>query len=226
VHWLKKWLKTYLFRKVCKTKPKAVKWSFMVELHQHTAVCGRVLFGNKIKYMWCKKCLWVLALAALWGALSTYWYMCKIKGVCDMSMAAPVAEAPIAQPAVKAVVVTPVTAWNEVAAEPLVVYFGADGDNVLTEGVDAKLKAIVAYMQQNGGARISVTGHTNVHSNNEYTMKLGQSRADKLKSLLVSYGAPTSAIETNSRGQSMLAAPATTQAGQALNRRAVVSIIK
>jgi outer membrane protein OmpA-like peptidoglycan-associated protein len=170
--------------------------------------------------MWCKKCLWVLGLAALWAVLSTYWYMCNIKGVCDVSMAAPVAEAPSIMKEA-----TPNATWKQVAADPLVVYFGADGDNILTEGVDAKLKDIVAYMQQNPSAKIAITGHTNAHSDNAYTVRLGQQRADKLKELLVSYGASADAITTNSRGQSQLAAPATTEEGQALNRRAVVSII-
>jgi peptidoglycan-associated lipoprotein len=146
--------------------------------------------------------------------------MCKIKNVCDMSMAAPMVEAPaVTTPA------TPIATWKQVTVEPLVVYFGADGDNVLTEGVEQKLKDIVTYMQQNPTARIAVTGHTNVHSNNEYTEKLGKQRADKLKELLVSYGASAAAITTNSRGQTQLAAPATTAEGQALNRRAIVSVI-
>jgi peptidoglycan-associated lipoprotein len=146
-----------------------------------------------------------------------YWYVCVIKGFCGD--AAPIAAAPTTQ------IVTPQDTWASVTAEPLIVYFGVNGDNVITEGVEEKLRAIVAYMQANPSARIAITGHTNIHSSNAYTYSLGMQRALKLKALLASYGAPQAAITVNSRGQSQLAAPATTEANQALNRRAVISII-
>lgn len=165
-----------------------------------------------------KPCLWVLAAAFVWGALSTYWYMCTIKGLCTSAQntAEIVSEQPPA---------TPQSVWESVAREPLLVYFGINNDNILTEDVEPKLRAVVAYLQTHPSAQIAITGHTNVHRNDAYTVRLGKERAEKVKELLVSYGASPTSIITFSRGQYVLAAPATTPENQALNRRAVISVI-
>ncbi len=165
-----------------------------------------------------KPCLWVLGAAFLWGALSTYWYMCTIKGVCS-------AQTKVPQVVSMPLPVTPEGTWESLTQDPLIVYFGVNNDNVLTEDVEPKLRAVVAYMQAHPSAHIAVTGHTNVHRDDAYTVRLGKERAEKVKELLVTYGASPAAIQTFSRGQYVLAAPATTAENQALNRRAVISVI-
>ena len=152
-----------------------------------------------------QKC-WILALLALlWALGSAYWYTCYIKYACTVT-------APIA------------VAHYEM--QPLVVYFGADSDNILTEGIDANLHKTAEYLAQVSGTRVRITGHTNVHSNHAYTDTLGLERAEKVEALLVSYGAPAGSIETVSKGQDELAASPTTQEAQSLNRRAIITEIK
>ena len=165
-----------------------------------------------------KPCLWVLAAAFLWGTLSTYWYMCIIKGLCSNT-------APVQQIVTEQQPITPQSTWEGMERDPLIVYFGINNDDVLTDDVEPRLRAIVAYMQTHPSAQIAITGHTNVHRDDAYTVRLGKERAEKVKELLVSYGASPASIITFSRGQYVLAAPATTPENQALNRRAVISVI-
>ncbi len=173
-----------------------------------------------------KKCAWLLLLIPLWFLGSAYWYTCHTKGLCgDMSMPN-MALTSTGITGTAASVATLANTWTEVKAKPLTVYFAADSDNVLTEGVDAKLKNIVEYMKQNVDAKISIAGHTNYHKDTAYTEKLGLVRAEKLKSLLVSYGADASRIATASMGQRQTVAAFSDKNAANLNRRAVLSIVQ
>jgi len=168
-----------------------------------------------------KKCSWLLLLIPLWFIGSAYWYTCITKGLCNgLGLSIP----SISVPAISIPNIT--NTWNQVKAEPLTVYFAADSDNVLTEGVDEKLKNIVEYMKQNENAKISIAGHTNYHKDIAYTEKLGLVRAEKLKSLLVSYGAPAERILTVSKGQRETVAPYSDPEAHNKNRRAVLSIVE
>jgi outer membrane protein OmpA-like peptidoglycan-associated protein len=158
---------------------------------------------------WWRKML--IVLFVVWAAGSTYWYTCQIKYLCEA-----VAEK---------TVVDSGKIWNQIKAEPLTVYFGPDSDNILTAGVDEKLQAIVSYMKENKAAKIAITGHTNYHRDTNYTEKLGKQRAEKLKELLVSYGAPAASVSTETKGQRETVAPYSNKDAANLNRRSVISII-
>jgi outer membrane protein OmpA-like peptidoglycan-associated protein len=147
-----------------------------------------------------------------------------MKGLCSAS---DIGMPSLSLPSMTKVAAPELTAtWNEIKAKPLTVYFAADSDNVLTEGVDAQLKNIVEYMKQNANAKIAVAGHTNYHKDNNYTEKLGLVRAEKLKSLLVSYGADAGRISVTSMGQRQTAAPYSNKNAANLNRRSVLSIVE
>jgi OmpA-OmpF porin, OOP family len=173
-------------------------------------------------------CMWIGLLLAAWILGSTYWYVCLIQKECDApAYVAPVVTIPTTPTTVvKTNVATPDTTWREVTAKPLTVYFAANSDRVLTEGVSDKLANIVAYMQAHPNAKIVVTGHTNVHSSATYTDALGKTRAEKVKDLLVSQGAPAGSIATSSMGQRELVGNPRTAEGRYLNRRAVISVIQ
>jgi outer membrane protein OmpA-like peptidoglycan-associated protein len=159
-----------------------------------------------------KNTKYLLTFALVWAIGSTYWYTCNIKYLCD------------AKTDTSAPVVTIDNTWNELKSQPLTVYFGPNTDNILTEGVDQKLKDIVAYLQKNKSAKINITGHTNYHKNISFTEKLGLDRSNKLKSLLMSYGADSSSITTTSKGQRETIARYGDKNAESLNRRAVINI--
>jgi OmpA-OmpF porin, OOP family len=159
----------------------------------------------------------LLGLFLVWAIGSTYWYTCNIKYLCDakMDIKTPITLSTIA----------PATVWQEVKAKPLTVYFTPNSDGIVTEGVDEKLKAIVSYLSSNKDAKIEITGHTNYHRDTNFTEKLGLDRAAKLKSLLVTYGAPANSVNIKTMGQRQTIAPYSDVNAANLNRRAVISII-
>lgn len=73
--------------------------------------------------------------------------------------------------------------------------------------------------------RVEITGHTDNIDTDAYNMRLGQQRADFVKSRLVAYGAPADRIATRSEGESNPEATNGTSAGRAINRRAVVRLM-
>ncbi len=160
-----------------------------------------------------KNTKYLLTFALVWAIGSTYWYTCNIKYLCA------------AKSDTSAPKVTMDNTWTELKSKPLTVYFGPNTDNVLTEGVDQKLKDIVAYLQKNKSAKINITGHTNYHRNIPFTEKLGLDRANKLKALLVSYGASRESIATVSKGQRETVARYGDKNAENLNRRAIINII-
>lgn len=170
----------------------------------------------------------ILALAALWTVAAWYWYACLCMHACGPRM--PREEVRQETPAVVTpaapVVATAASTWAEVTAKPIVLYFKVNSDEAITENVATKLADIVSYMKANPTSQITVTGHTNVHSSQAYTNKLGLERAEATKQMLVSLGAPAAQIFTQSKGQTQLAASSKTAEGRYLNRRVVISVIK
>ncbi len=72
----------------------------------------------------------------------------------------------------------PQQTWDSVSKDPLLVYFGANGDDILLSEVELSLKNIAAYMKEHSSAQIAITGHTNMHTDDAFTVQLGKSRAD------------------------------------------------
>ena len=71
---------------------------------------------------------------------------------------------------------------------------------------------------------IVVSGHTDSVGSEAYNMKLGQRRADTVKSYLVERGVSSSKITTKSFGESQPVASNSTAEGRAKNRRAEVDV--
>jgi outer membrane protein OmpA-like peptidoglycan-associated protein len=158
------------------------------------------------------KCWFLWLLLGAWVLASAWWYTCNIKGACE------VAPAPIVK----------VATTDALSMGPLTVHFAPDSDGVLTQAIDAKIREIATFLKATPDAQVVVTGHTNFHSDTAYTERLGLVRAEKLKKILMSYGAPATSIFTESKGQRELlvtdvAAPLSETNK---NRRAVVRQIK
>ena len=150
--------------------------------------------------------------------------MCEFKQACGTVAApAPVVEQNVEKPALPA---ASVTTWGEVKAKPIVLYFKVNSDQPLTNDVAQKLADIIAYMQQNPSAQVLLTGHTHIHKNAAYTNGLGLARAEAVKKVLVSMGAPASQVFTESKGQTQLFAQPNVPNSAWLNRRVVVSVIQ
>jgi outer membrane protein OmpA-like peptidoglycan-associated protein len=175
-----------------------------------------------MKSILCVPCWIAAGLLAAWVAASSYWYVCELKNLCldnDRDMHMPTVVVP-GTPA------TPGSTWANLSAQPLVVYFQANSDQMLTTDIASELTEIVAYMKAHPSAQILVTGHTNVHSSQSYTEQLGLTRANAAKAELVALGVSGDQIVTESKGQRELAASPATAEGRYLNRRVVISVVK
>lgn len=91
--------------------------------------------------------------------------------------------------------------------------------------VDEYLKKLSARVIETN-ENINLTGHTDNKGSNEDNMKLGQDRADGIKSILVKSGVNTDLISTSSKGETQPIRSNDTDAGRYENRRVEVRLIK
>jgi outer membrane protein OmpA-like peptidoglycan-associated protein len=159
---------------------------------------------------------------AIWSALSTYIYVCKIKGLCYEPMAMQTA-------AVKLQVVKPADSKREQTVIPkdLIIYFAFDkSDLVLNEILDKYFVLSKEYLDQNALAKLSVTGHTDAIGSDEYNLALGYRRAQSLQYYFVRKGILASRIIVDSKGEKKPLSDNNTKSGRANNRRSEITIKK
>ncbi|NIC43626.1 OmpA family protein [Aquabacterium sp. A08] len=133
----------------------------------------------------------------------------------------------------------PVTAPEPVSANPVaavvapaqpeaerqvVVYF--DFDKFDVKPMYLKDLERVAGLLKNGPARAMVEGHTDAQGSTEYNLGLGQRRAEAVRKVLETYGAPASGLEAISYGKERLAVEGRDEASHAKNRRAEILLVR
>ena len=74
--------------------------------------------------------------------------------------------------------------------------------STLTKGARDTLGVAVRYLKDHGDARVEVQGHTDSKGSDEYNMKLGERRAESVKSYLTKQGIAADRISTRSFGKS------------------------
>jgi outer membrane protein OmpA-like peptidoglycan-associated protein len=160
-----------------------------------------------------------------WSALTSYLYVCKIKGLC--------AETETVMPVkpVAANFVTPDTVMKlavpakAVIPENLFIYFAFDKSDFSSDAATSKyFEESIAYMYQNLQARLSITGHTDAVGSEMYNKALGLLRAQKVQTYFVGRGVPADKIIIESKGEKDPAEDNSTASGRAINRRAAITI--
>jgi len=164
---------------------------------------------------------------ALWSTLSTYLYVCKIKGLCYESFSLQAnAVAPqdkmgidsLPKPAVKEKPVVP---------KDLVIYFAFDKSEFNVNDQTGKyFDESNEYLEQNAETRLTITGHTDAIGTNDYNQALGYRRAQSVKNYFEGEGMPASKITIESKGEMQPVDNNSTQEGRANNRRTVITIKK
>lgn len=168
-----------------------------------------------------------------WASLSTYIYVCKIKGLCS-------------EPQTTTVVA--VNQNNAMASEPietdkteeepeknkvekakipqdLVIYFAFDKSELIIGNEASKyFEESTAYLNQNSKAKLTVIGHTDVIGSAGYNHALGLRRAKALQMYFENKGMPASRIKVESKGEEDPADDNCTDEGRANNRRTVVTL--
>jgi len=160
-----------------------------------------------------------------WGALSTWIYVCKIKGLCGESTTVQAETAgqkeaiafdSVPQPAVQPQVVIP---------DNLVIYFAYNESDFTPDAATNKFfDESNAYLNQNLQTRLYITGHTDAKGTDQYNQELGLRRAQSVQRYFESKGIPANKIVTESKGEKEPADDNNTTAGRANNRRTVLTI--
>lgn len=159
-----------------------------------------------------------------WTALSTYLYVCKIKGLCGESKTI---ETELVKPEN---VVAADTLM--VAAEPpmkipenLIIYFAYNkADFNPGTAIDKFIDESKAFLNQNAQARLNITGHTDSKGTDQYNQELGLRRAQSVQQYFASKGISAGKIVIDSRGEKEPVDDNNTDAGRAKNRRTVLTI--
>jgi len=158
---------------------------------------------------------------ALWSALSTYIYVCKIKGLCyepiGMQSAAIISDT-MAKPAVEEKVLIP---------DNLVVHFAFDKSEFVSDAeTDKYFNESNLFLVHDSLASLAITGHTDAIGTDLYNQALGFRRAQRMQQYFEKKGIPASKISIESRGEKEPADNNNTEDGRANNRRAVITIKK
>jgi outer membrane protein OmpA-like peptidoglycan-associated protein len=159
-----------------------------------------------------------------WSTLSTYIYVCVIKGLCDEPVSMQISEVSndsfnandtIQKPLVK----------QAVMPKDLIIYFDFDKSDFRPNTLAAAyFDESSLYLNQNTQAKLSITGHTDAIGTKEYNQALGYRRAQSLQGYFEKKGVLASKLIITSKGESDPADNNNTDAGRANNRRTVVTI--
>ena len=160
-----------------------------------------------------------------WAALSTWLYVCKIKGLCGEPTTVQVEtinqqEASVidsvSQPAVQPQVVIP---------DNLVIYFAYNESDFTPDAATNRFfDESISYLNQNLQARLYITGHADARGTEQYNQELGLKRAQSVQRYLESKGMPSGKMIIESRGEKEPADDNNTDAGRAKNRRTLLTI--
>jgi len=156
-----------------------------------------------------------------WAFLSTYIYVCKIKGLCVETQTTLVAEATPEN----AIFSEPLASEKATIPKDLVIYFAFDkSDFTPGEMANEYFDASNAYLNSNQQAMLNITGHTDWVGTKEYNQALGLRRAKTMHRYFVSKGVPASRISIESKGEEEPVADNKSDQGRAKNRRSVITI--
>jgi outer membrane protein OmpA-like peptidoglycan-associated protein len=162
-----------------------------------------------------------------WSSLSTYLYVCKIKGLCSepISMQRNVEN--------HKVVISGDTLSKPLAREQaaipqnMSIYFAFDKSDLNSDSKTEKyFDESKAYLDQNIQARLSITGYTDAIGTDKYNQSLGYRRAQSTRRYFESRGIVANKIIIESKGEKDPADDNNTTAGRANNRRTVITLKK
>jgi len=160
-----------------------------------------------------------------WSALSTHFYVCRIKGFCHEPITAvsDVVKPEMAIPHDS--LSKPLIVEQEAVPKSMLIYFAFDKSEFNSGTISDKyLNKSNKYLDQNRQAKINITGYTDAIGSEEYNQALGLRRARSVGSYFERKGVPANRIIVESRGEKEPADNNSTTAGRANNRRTVITI--
>ena len=162
-----------------------------------------------------------------WSTLSTYIYVCKIKGLCYELEPKPVAVIDAIHIDVSPVDTISKTLVQKQAVKPenLLIYFAFDKSEVSPNAETVRyFEESMAFMFQNTQASLNIIGYTDAIGSDEYNLALGSRRAKSVSNFFESKGMPPAKITIESKGEKEPADDNNTITGRTKNRRTVITI--
>ncbi|MBE3087173.1 MAG: OmpA family protein [Bacteroidetes bacterium] len=160
-----------------------------------------------------------------WSALSTYIYVCKVKGLCNETETILISNVSVKNAN------TADSLPNTLAGKPvtipknLFIYFAFDKSEFNFDAVtDKYVNESNEYLDQNSQARLSITGHTDAIGSDEYNQTLGYRRAQSVQHFFENKGLPANKIIIESKGEKEPVDDNNTTSGRANNRRTAITI--
>jgi outer membrane protein OmpA-like peptidoglycan-associated protein len=159
-----------------------------------------------------------------WASLSTWFYVCKIKGLCGEHELIMISTIKVND------AYTADSLPNTLAAKPampdnLLVYFAYDKSEFITGSDVLKFyDASISYMFHNPDAGLQIIGHTDSKGSDEYNQALGFRRARSVQDYFECKGIPVGKLKIESKGEKEPAENNTSDEGRAKNRRVSVTI--
>jgi len=108
---------------------------------------------------------------------------------------------------------------------PVVIRFRSDSNDFNTQNLD-KLDQLARAVKNDQSLSMNIYGYTDSVGSEQYNVQLSLFRANMIKSYLLGQGVPANRLIVHSFGSQNPIADNTTRAGQQLNRRVEVMIIK
>ncbi|MBI9069198.1 MAG: OmpA family protein [Salinivirgaceae bacterium] len=162
-----------------------------------------------------------------WSTLSTYVYVCKVKGLCDKSVSMQKSNMSTENAIVIGTIQKPIARQHVAVPKDLIIYFAFDkadfSSNIMTEKYFEESNA---YLNQNAQAIVKITGHTDAIGTADYNQSLGYRRAQSLQLYFESKGTKSDKIIILSKGEDEPADNNSTKEGRANNRRTVITLKK
>jgi outer membrane protein OmpA-like peptidoglycan-associated protein len=160
-----------------------------------------------------------------WSSLSTYVYVCKIKGLCYEAGPVAIGKLPGAEVFVADTSSKSLIQKKEVKPQDLLIYFGFDKSEFhFGSEANRYFEESMKYMFQNTEASLNITGHTDAIGSDEYNQALGYRRAKSVQKFFEDKGMPSAKIVVLSKGEKEPAEDNKTISGRAKNRRAVITV--
>jgi outer membrane protein OmpA-like peptidoglycan-associated protein len=161
-----------------------------------------------------------------WTGLSSYIYVCKIKGLCSEHETILVSTVKVND------AYTTDSLPNTLAERPampdkLLIYFAFDKSEFISDPDLTKFyDASITYMFHNTDAGLRIIGHTDAKGSDEYNQALGYRRAQSVQNYFESKGIPAEKITIESKGEKEPSEDNNSEEGRAKNRRVIVTIKK
>ncbi len=162
----------------------------------------------------------------LWSSASTYYYICKIKGLCAENKVQVLESRIITPKPVTKIIEPPKSVSNKIESPgSYVLNHGYNHyDFIKDENFNNYLDKVELYLSQYPNSKISVTGYTDNIASESSNIDLGVMRANFIKDYIHNQGIPENSISTLSEGELSPVADNQTKAGRAQNRRTQIEI--